>query len=106
MGARCLCCSVEGSLRRREIKATTKWRINHKYVEKFISYSSVQAKRGLWRSILAERMEFAKFLIANTYNVNADRVKDIFLSAWDKSYKRLSVTKVCKTTKFKRVGFI
>lgn len=58
-----------------------------KYVEKFISYSSVQAKRGLWRSILAERMEFAKFLIANTYNVNADRVKDIFLSAWDKSTK-------------------
>jgi len=58
-----------------------------KYVEKFISYSSVQAKRGLWRSILAERMEFAKFLIANTYNVNADRVKDIFLSAWDNSTK-------------------
>ncbi len=58
-----------------------------KYVEKFISYSSVQAKRGLWRSILAERMDFAKFLIANTYNVNADRVKDIFLSAWDKSTK-------------------
>ena len=58
-----------------------------KYVEKFISYSSVQAKRGLWRSILAERMEFANHLIANTYNVNADRVKDIFLSAWDKSTK-------------------
>lgn len=58
-----------------------------KYVEKFISYSSVQAKRGLWRSILAERMEFAKYLIENTYNVNADRVKDIFLSAWDNSTK-------------------
>lgn len=58
-----------------------------KYVEKFISYSSVQAKRGLWRSILAERMEFAKHLIENTYNVNADRVKDIFLSAWDNSTK-------------------
>ena len=58
-----------------------------KYVEKFISYSSVQAKRGLWRSILAERMDFAKFLIANTYNVNADKVKDIFLSAWDGSKK-------------------
>lgn len=58
-----------------------------KYVEKFISYSSVQAKRGLWRSILAERMEFAKYLIENTYNVNADRVKDIFLNAWDNSTK-------------------
>jgi hypothetical protein len=58
-----------------------------RYVEKFISYSSVQAKRGLWRSILAERMEFAKFLIANTYSVNADRVKDTFLSAWDNSTK-------------------
>lgn len=58
-----------------------------RYVEKFISYSSVQAKRGLWRSILAERMEFAKYLIENTYNVSADRVKDIFLSAWDNSTK-------------------
>ena len=58
-----------------------------KYVENFISYSTVQAKRGLWRSIVAERMEFAKFLIENNYNVNADRVKDIFLNAWDKSTK-------------------
>jgi hypothetical protein len=60
---------------------------NPKHVEKFISYSSVQAKRGLWRSILADRIEYAKHLIANNYKVDPDRVVSIFLSAWDKSTK-------------------
>ena len=60
---------------------------NPSHVEKFISYSSVQTKPGLWRSILSDRIEYAKFLIENNYNVNSDRVKDIFLSAWDNSTK-------------------
>jgi hypothetical protein len=57
------------------------------HVEKFISYSSVQKKRGTWRSILSDRMEGSKYLISNVYDVNPDRVRDIFLNAWDKSTK-------------------
>ena len=60
---------------------------NPKHVEKFISYSTVQAKPGLWKSIVVDRIEFAKFLIANSYNVDPDKVKSIFLSAWENSTK-------------------
>ena len=52
---------------------------NPKHVEKFISYSTVQAKPGLWKSIVVDRIDFAKFLIANTYNVDPDKIKSIFL---------------------------
>lgn len=57
------------------------------HVEKFIPYTQLVKKKGMWREVIASRMQYAQHLIANEYNVDPDRVRDIFLRAWDKSTK-------------------
>lgn len=57
------------------------------HIEEFIPYSRLVKKMSMWRSVVASRMEYAKHLIANQYNIDPDKVKSIFLKAWDKSTK-------------------
>jgi len=57
------------------------------HIEEFIPYSRLVKKMSMWRSVVASRVEYAQHLIANQYNIDPDKVKSIFLRAWDKSTK-------------------
>lgn len=57
------------------------------YVKEFIPYTQLVEKMTIWRGIIASRFDYSKHLIENEYGVDADRVKDIFLMAWDMSKK-------------------
>lgn len=57
------------------------------YVKEFIPYSQLVEKMSIWRGIIASRFDYSKNLIENEYGVDADKVKEIFLMAWDMSKK-------------------
>jgi hypothetical protein len=61
-----------------------------KFIEKFWPYTKIKSSRGgKYKEILAQRMEYSKYLIENTFGVKAERVVDIFIKAFvasDKDY--------------------
>ena len=57
------------------------------FIESFIPYTRLVKKKSMWRSIAGSHMVHAKYLIANTYGVDPDKVHDLFFKAWDKSDK-------------------
>jgi len=57
------------------------------YIEKYIPYATINRRMGMWRAILSSRLEYSKYLIENTFNIDADRVVDVFISSWDQSKK-------------------
>ena len=57
------------------------------YIEEYIPYATISRRMGMWRAIILSRLEYSKYLLENAFNVDADRVVDIFMSSWDKSEK-------------------
>jgi len=57
------------------------------YIEEYIPYATISRRMGMWRAIILSKLEYSKYLLENTFNIDADRVVDIFMSSWDKSEK-------------------
>ena len=57
------------------------------YISEIIPYSRVLKKKNGFRSSIGGYIARSKFLIANEFGVDPDKVHDIFLKAWDKSEK-------------------
>ena len=58
-----------------------------KYLSEIIPYSRLVRKKNGFRQSVSGYMERSKILIGDAYDVDYDRVVDIFLRAWDKSEK-------------------
>jgi len=58
-----------------------------KYLSEIIPYSRLVRKKNGFRQSVSSYMERSKILIGDAYDVDYDRVVDIFLRAWDKSEK-------------------
>ena len=57
------------------------------YISEIIPYSRVLKKKNGFRASIGGYIARSKFLIANEFGVDPDKVHDIFLKAWDKSEK-------------------
>ena len=58
-----------------------------KFLTEFITYSRLVKRKQGFRKSVASYMERSKILIGDAYDVDYDRVVDIFLREWDKSEK-------------------
>lgn len=57
------------------------------YISEIIPYSRVLKRKNGFRASIGGYIARSKFLIANEFGVDPDKVHDIFLKAWDKSEK-------------------
>ena len=57
------------------------------YISEIIPYSRVLKRKSGFRASIGGYIARSKFLIANEFGVDPDKVHDIFLKAWDKSEK-------------------
>ena len=57
------------------------------YISEIIPYSRVLKRKNGFRASIAGYIARSKFLIANEFGIDPDKVHDIFLKAWDKSEK-------------------
>ena len=58
-----------------------------KFISEFLPYSRIVKRKNGFRQTVSSYMERSKILIGDAYDVDYDRVVDIFLREWDKSEK-------------------
>ena len=57
------------------------------FISEFLPYSRIVKRKNGFRQTVSSYMERSKILIGDAYDVDYDRVVDIFLREWDKSEK-------------------